>query len=56
MSEDEFLQMQKRNMAMLMANPSKQEEAISWMKSDRKRLVKCIVIFPILIWERKLRL
>lgn len=37
MSEDEFLQMQKRNMAMLMANPSKQEEAISWsMKSDRK--------------------
>jgi hypothetical protein len=30
MSEDEFLQMQKRNMAMLLANPSKQDEAISW--------------------------
>ena len=37
MSEDEFLQMQKRNMAMLLADASKQEEAISWsMKSDRK--------------------
>jgi pimeloyl-ACP methyl ester carboxylesterase len=37
MSEDEFLQMQKRNMAMLLADVSKQEEAISWsMKSDRK--------------------
>lgn len=37
MSEDEFLQMQKRNIAMLLADASKQEEAISWsMKSDRK--------------------
>jgi pimeloyl-ACP methyl ester carboxylesterase len=37
MSEDEFLQMQKRNMAMLLADPTKQDEAISWsMKSDRK--------------------
>ena len=37
MSEDEFYQMQKRNMAMLLADPSKQDEAISWsMKSDRK--------------------
>jgi pimeloyl-ACP methyl ester carboxylesterase len=37
MSEDEFLQMQKRNMAMLLAEPSKQDEVISWsMKSDRK--------------------
>ena len=36
MSTDEFHQMQKRNMAMLLANPSKQDEAISWsMKSDR---------------------
>ena len=36
MSKDEFHQMQKRNMAMLLANPSKQDEAISWsMKSDR---------------------
>ena len=36
MSEDEFYQMQKRNMAMLMADASKQDEAISWsMKSDR---------------------
>ena len=36
MPEDEFHQMQKRNMAMLLANPSKQDEAISWsMKSDR---------------------
>ena len=36
MSEDEFHQMQKRNMAMLLANPSKHDEAISWsMKSDR---------------------
>jgi hypothetical protein len=26
MSEDEFLQMQKRNMAMLMANPSSKEQ------------------------------
>ncbi len=37
MSEDEFYQMQKRNMAMLMSDASKQEEVISWsMKSDRK--------------------
>jgi pimeloyl-ACP methyl ester carboxylesterase len=37
MSEDEFYQMQKRNMAMLLADASKQDEAISWsMKSDRK--------------------
>ena len=37
MSEDEFYQMQKRNMAMLLADASKQEEVISWsMKSDRK--------------------
>ena len=37
MSETDFLQMQKRNMAMLMADASKQEEAISWsIKSDRK--------------------
>lgn len=37
MSEDEFLQMQKRNMAMLLADASKQDEAIGWsMKSDRK--------------------
>jgi pimeloyl-ACP methyl ester carboxylesterase len=37
MSEDEFHQMQKRNMAMLLADAGKQEEAISWsMKSDRK--------------------
>lgn len=37
MSEDEFLQMQKRNMAMLLADASKQDEVISWsMKSDRK--------------------
>jgi pimeloyl-ACP methyl ester carboxylesterase len=37
MSEDEFLQMQKRNIAMLLADASKQEEAIGWsMKSDRK--------------------
>jgi pimeloyl-ACP methyl ester carboxylesterase len=37
MSEDEFLQMQKRNMAMLLADTTKQEEAINWsMKSDRK--------------------
>jgi pimeloyl-ACP methyl ester carboxylesterase len=37
MSEDEFHQMQKRNMAMLLADASKQDEAISWsMKSDRK--------------------
>lgn len=36
MSEDEFLQMQKRNMAMLLADASKHDEAISWsMKSDR---------------------
>ena len=36
MSTDEFHQMQKRNMAMLLANPSMQDEAISWsMKSDR---------------------
>ena len=37
MSKEDFLQMQKRNMAMLMADASKQDEAISWsMKSDRK--------------------
>lgn len=37
MSEDEFYQMQKRNMAMLLADASKQDKAISWsMKSDRK--------------------
>ncbi|WP_264565721.1 alpha/beta fold hydrolase [Flavobacterium sp. N3904] len=37
MSEEEFLQMQKRNMAMLLADASKQDEAIGWsMKSDRK--------------------
>lgn len=37
MSEDEFHQMQKRNMALLLADASKQDEAISWsMKSDRK--------------------
>jgi pimeloyl-ACP methyl ester carboxylesterase len=37
MSEDEFYQMQKRNMAMLLADAAKQDEAISWsMKSDRK--------------------
>jgi hypothetical protein len=49
MSEDEFLQMQKKY-GNALANPSKQDEAISWsMKSDRKRLVKCIVIFLILI-------
>ena len=37
MSEDDFYQMQKRNMAMLLADASKQDEAISWsMKSDRK--------------------
>ena len=37
MSEDEFLQMQKRNIAMLLADASKQDEAIGWsMKSDRK--------------------
>jgi len=37
MSEDEFYQMQKRNMAMLLADASKQDEAIGWsMKSDRK--------------------
>jgi pimeloyl-ACP methyl ester carboxylesterase len=37
MSDDEFYQMQKRNMAMLLADASKQEEAIGWsMKSDRK--------------------
>jgi pimeloyl-ACP methyl ester carboxylesterase len=37
MSEDEFYQMQKRNMAMLLADVSKQDEVISWsMKSDRK--------------------
>jgi pimeloyl-ACP methyl ester carboxylesterase len=37
MSEDEFLQMQKRNMAMLLADASKQDEVIGWsMKSDRK--------------------
>ena len=37
MSEEEFLQMQKRNMAMLLADASKQDEVISWsMKSDRK--------------------
>lgn len=36
MSEDEFHQMQKRNMAMLLADASKHDEAISWsMKSDR---------------------
>lgn len=36
MSEDEFYQMQKRNMAMLLADASKQDEAIGWsMKSDR---------------------
>ena len=37
MSEDDFLQMQKRNMTMLLADASKQDEVISWsMKSDRK--------------------
>ena len=37
MPEDEFYQMQKRNMAMLLADASKQDEAISWsMKSNRK--------------------
>ena len=37
MSEVDFYQMQKRNMAMLLADVSKQEEAISWsMKTDRK--------------------
>ena len=37
MSEDEFHQMQKRNMAMLLADASKQDEVIGWsMKSDRK--------------------
>lgn len=37
MSEDEFHQMQKRNMAMLLADATKQDEAINWsMKSDRK--------------------
>jgi pimeloyl-ACP methyl ester carboxylesterase len=37
MSDDEFYQMQKRNMAMLLADSSKQDETISWsMKSDRK--------------------
>jgi len=37
MSEEEFYQMQKRNMAMLLADATKQEEAINWsMKSDRK--------------------
>ena len=36
MSEDEFHQMQKRNMAMLLADASKQDEVIGWsMKSDR---------------------
>ena len=36
MSKDEFHQMQKRNMAMLLADASKHDEAISWsMKSDR---------------------
>ena len=36
MSTDEFHQMQKRNMAMLLADASKHDEAISWsMKSDR---------------------
>ncbi len=36
MSTDEFYQMQKRNMAMLLADASKHDEAISWsMKSDR---------------------
>ncbi|NDP23111.1 MAG: alpha/beta hydrolase [Paludibacter sp.] len=37
MSEQEFHQMQKRNMEMLLMDSSKQEEAISWsLKSDRK--------------------
>ncbi|OAB31275.1 Pimeloyl-ACP methyl ester carboxylesterase [Flavobacterium fryxellicola] len=37
MSEQEFHQMQKRNMEMLLMDPSNQEEAISWsLKSDRK--------------------
>jgi pimeloyl-ACP methyl ester carboxylesterase len=37
MSEEDFYQMQKRNMAMLLADASKQDEMISWsMKSDRK--------------------
>ena len=37
MSESEFLQMQKNNIALLLADVSHQEEAISWsMKSDRK--------------------
>ena len=37
MSEDEFYQMQKRNIAMLLADATKQDEAIRWsMKSDRK--------------------
>ena len=37
MSESEFLKMQKNNIALLLADVSHQEEAISWsMKSDRK--------------------
>ena len=37
MSEEDFHQMQKRNIAMLLAEPLKQNEVISWsMKSDRK--------------------
>ncbi len=37
MSESDFYQMQKRSMASLMADASKQEEVIGWsMKSDRK--------------------
>jgi pimeloyl-ACP methyl ester carboxylesterase len=37
MSHEDFYQMQKRNMAMLLVEASKQDEVISWsMKSDRK--------------------